>query len=310
MSTAGLVSFPVLVSVVIPTHNPHAGRLARALTALRAQSLPAPHWETVIVDNASQPSITSVSAGPDNLRLVREPTLGLTMARRRGLRESRGEFVVMVDDDNALAPDYLERVLAHFAANPRIGALGGRSVPEFEVEPPAWVREFDDLLACRDLGSAPFISAPETREYPTFAPIGAGMALRRAAVQRWLEDASSGNLPDRRGTALTSSGDNDIIFTVLRSGWQVAYFPDLTLTHLIPASRLQPDYLARLNRGIQKSWQQVLLRHGAASWPVIPPWTVPLRQAKAWFAYRAWSSPAARIRWHGACGHFEGRAAS
>ena len=115
---------------------------------------------------------------------------------------------------------------------------------------------------------------------------------------------------DRRGAALTSSGDNDIIFSVLRSGWQVAYFPDLTLTHLIPANRLQPDYLARLNRGIQQSWQQVLRRHGASPWPAIAPWTVPLRQAKAWFAYRAWSTPAARIRWQGACGHFEGRVAS
>lgn len=300
---------PVELSVILPTHNPHAGRLARALAALRLQSLPPDRWETVLVDNASSAAVTNGGNGPANLRIIREPILGLTSARRRGLQESTGEIIVMVDDDNALAPDYLERVLAHFAANPRIGALGGRSVPEFEVEPPAWVREFDDLLACRDLGSAPLISAPETREYPTFAPIGAGMALRRAAVQRWLEDASSGNLPDRRGTALTSSGDNDIIFTVLRSGWQVGYFPDLTLTHLIPASRLQPDYLARLNRGIQKSWQLVLRRHGASPWSVIAPWTVPLRQAKAWFACRAWSSPAAHIRWQGACGHFEGRVA-
>lgn len=295
------------VSVIVPTHNPHAGRLGRTLVSLRAQSLPPERWETVLVDNASVSPVNFAGDGPANLRVVREPILGLTAARRRGLWESAGEFVVMVDDDNVLAPDYLERALAHFAANPRIGALGGRSLPEFEAEPPAWVREFDDLLACRDLGITPCISVPDSREYPAFAPIGAGMALRRAALRSWLDDTSAANLPDRRGAALTSSGDNDIIFTVLRSGWQVAYFPDLTLTHLIPANRLQPDYLARLNRGIQQSWQQVLRRHGASPWPVIAPWTVPLRQAKAWFACRAWSSPAARIRWQGACGHFEGR---
>ena len=301
---------PVELSVILPTHNPHAGRLARALAALRLQSLPPDRWETVLVDNASSAAVTNGGNGPANLRIIREPILGLTYARRRGLQESTGEIIVMVDDDNLLAPDYLERALAHFAANPRIGAIGGRSVPEFEVEPPAWVREFDDLLACRDLGAVPFISDPVSREYPAFAPIGAGMAVRRAALQSWLDDASAANLPDRRGAALTSSGDNDIIFSVLRSGWQVAYFPDLTLTHLIPANRLQPDYLARLNRGIQQSWQQVLRRHGASPWPAIAPWTVPLRQAKAWFAYRAWSTPAARIRWQGACGHFEGRVAS
>ena len=32
-----------------------------------------------------------------------------------------------------------------------------------------------------------------------------------------------------------------------------------------------------------------------------------LRQFKAWFGHRAWTSPAARIRWQGACGHYEGR---
>lgn len=298
------------VSVIVPTHNPHAGRLVRTLAGLRAQSLPPARWETVLVDNASVSPVNFAGDGPANLRVVRESILGLTAARRRGLRESASEFVVMVDDDNVLAPDYLERALAHFAAHPRLGALGGRSLPEFEVKPPAWVREFDDLLACRDHGPVPLLSAPGAQDYPPFAPIGAGMALRRAAVQPWLDDLSTETLPDRRGAALTSSGDNDIIFSLLRAGWQVAYFPDLALTHIIPAGRTDLAYLARLNRGIQQSWQQVLRRHGASPWPVIPAWTVPLRQAKAWFAYRAWSSPAARIRWQGACGHFEGRAVS
>ena len=32
-----------------------------------------------------------------------------------------------------------------------------------------------------------------------------------------------------------------------------------------------------------------------------------LRKTKSWFTYRAWSSPAAYIRWQGACRHFAGR---
>lgn len=302
------MTLPLEISVIIPTHNPHSGRLCRTLAALCAQRLPMARWEVVLVDNASPTPVATGASGPINLRIVREPTLGLTAARRCGLRAVAGEFVVMVDDDNVLAPDYLEKTLAHFAAHPRVGAFGGRSVPEFEAAPPDWVREFDDLLACRDLGPTPLLSGPDSHEYPVFAPIGAGLALRRAAAQPWLDDPSADTLPDRRGATLTSSGDNDIIFSVLRGGWQVAYFPDLTLTHLIPVGRTQPHYLAQLNRGIQKSWQQVLRRHGASPWPAIAPWTVPLRQTKAWFTYRAWSSPAARIRWQGACGHFEGRA--
>jgi hypothetical protein len=71
---------------------------------------------------------------------------------------------------------------------------------------------------------------------------------------------------------------------------------------------LSPGYLARLNRGIQKSWMQVLSLHEANPWPQIPNWTVPLRKFKAWIRHRAWSGPIGQIRWQGACGHFEGRA--
>ncbi len=79
------------------------------------------------------------------------------------------------------------------------------------------------------------------------------------------------------------------------------------LTHLIPASRLEAPYLARLNRSIQKSWMHVLSKHSANPWPAIAAWTLALRKAKAWFTYRAWANAAANIRWQGACGHFEGR---
>jgi hypothetical protein len=50
-----------------------------------------------------------------------------------------------------------------------------------------------------------------------------------------------------------------------------------------------------------------LTLHGICPWPAIAGWTVPLRQLKAWITYRAWSGPAARIRWQGACGHFDNR---
>jgi glycosyltransferase involved in cell wall biosynthesis len=306
----------LLLSVIIPTHNPHAGRLNRALAALRSQTLPSSQWETLIIDNASSPPLApSVfrEALPSNARLLSEPQLGLTAARRRGFREAHGEFVVMVDDDNVLAPDYLTQVTALFAAHPDIGALGGKSLPDFGQTPPAWTREFDGLIACRDHGDVQQISSgtapgPSPTAYPPFAPIGAGMALRRAALQPWLDDPSATSLSDRRGAALTSGGDNDIVLTLLRHGWAIAYFPSLSLTHLIPAERLTRAYLARLNRGIAKSWVQVLRKHSASPWTPIRAWTVPLRQMKAWFVHRAWSGPAQYVRWQGACGHFEGRA--
>lgn len=302
------------LSVIIPTHNPHPGRLQRTLSGLRAQTLPAAPWETILVNNAStqfpEPAFFAEHA-PANFRIVNEPVLGLTSARQCGFRAARGAVAVLVDDDNVLAPDYLERVLAILDRHPRVGLAGGKSLPEFERAPADWEREFLPLLALRDLGPTELVSTGlrpagrERNEYPAFAPIGAGMALRRAAWGAWLEAGSAQS--DRKGGELTSSGDNDIVLCAMKAGWEAGYFPELNLIHLIPASRLEAAYIARLNRGIQKSWMQVLARHGASPWGPLSATGAALRKARSWFSHRAWTSPAARIRWQGACGHFDGR---
>jgi glycosyltransferase involved in cell wall biosynthesis len=306
----------VLISVIVPTHNPHPERFRRTLDGLRAQRLARDQWELAVVDNASNPPLAASSPellASTGVRLIKENTLGLTAARRRGILETRGEVLVFVDDDNVLAPDYLENVAEVFRAHPQLGMAGGKCVPEFETPPAAWQHEFFSLLALRDLGPQPIIADPISTkgnklEYPISAPIGAGMALRRTAASVWLGQSDTTPLVDRRGAELSSGGDNDIVLTLFKEGWRAGYFPTLQLTHLIPAGRLAPDYLARLNRGVQASWMRVLSRHDANPWPPIARWTVPLRALKAWFTYRAWSTAAARIRWAGACGHFEGRA--
>ena len=169
------------LTVILPTHNPDPQRLRRTLLGLRAQTLPVSEWETVLVNNASSsfPDLGFLAeCALENLSVVDEPMLGLTEARRRGFAVARADLAVLVDDDNVLAPDYLELVLAIFAARPRLGTAGGRSLPEFESEPPPWAREFFPLLALRDLGESEIV-APELRpagatrnEYPACAPIG------------------------------------------------------------------------------------------------------------------------------------------
>jgi glycosyltransferase involved in cell wall biosynthesis len=308
---------PVL-TVVIPTHNPDRVRLQATLNGLYLQTLSHDQWDVIIINNASTrwPNdgfFTGWKRG--NLTIVEEPILGLTSARMRGFITSTANIVVLVDDDNVLAPDYLARAVELLKLHPRLGAAGGKSLPQFETPPPDWSREFFPLLALRDLGDTPIMSsasddlAGRDLEYPGFSPIGAGMVLRREAWITWLDKTQRGIgiLGDRCGTQLTSGGDNDIVFTLLRAGWAIGYFPELSLTHLIPTSRLSPSYLARLNRGIQESWMRVLTLHRANPWLPLSHAGAHLRKIKAWFTHRAWKTGAGRIRWQGACGHFDGR---
>ena len=309
------------LSVILPTHNPDRERLRLTLAALWAQTLAATEWEAILVDNASDPAVDLAAYGdvaPANLRRISEPVPGLTFARIAGLNAGTGELVVFVDDDNVLAPDYLAECCECMAANPTVGAAGGKSLPGFTSPPPGWTTEFHDLLALRDLGEQTKIENATLRtvdlgRYPTYAPIGAGLVVRRSAIEPWLarlaSDRANGSaLADRRGRSLSSGGDNDLIFTLFLAGSAVAYFPRLKLRHLIPDARVTPKYLERLNRGIQRSWVQVLARHQANPWKPIPRWTVPLRKARAFLRTQAWKSPAHRIRWQGLCGRFEGLA--
>lgn len=305
------------LSVAIPTHNPDPARLDRTLAGLRSQTLPFADWDLVVVDNASHNraalSALDLSWHP-RARVVREETLGLTAARLRAFSETGGEIIVLVDDDNVLASDYLAQVVTRFASDPSLGAAGGKAVGEFASPPPAWTREFHGLIAVRDLGDRAqraSWSEGQPREYPACSPIGAGLALRRAgaaAYQQALQaDPRRAGL-DRAGSRLVSGGDNDLVMTVLEAGLAVAYFPELTLQHLIPEHRLERRYLGALNRAIARSWIQVLALHGITPWPPITPGSVRLRGLRAWFRTRAWRGPSEWVRWQGRVGHFEGQA--
>jgi hypothetical protein len=71
------------LSVVICTHNPHAGNLRRTLNALREQTLPFEKWELLLIDNASAEPLASswdLSWHP-HARHIAEPQLGLSAAR-------------------------------------------------------------------------------------------------------------------------------------------------------------------------------------------------------------------------------------
>ena len=317
------------VSVIIPTHNPRRDYLEKVLKGLERQTLNRSKWELVIVDNASSEMGDGRwgMGGDFEARIVREEKLGLTHARVRGFQEGKGEVVVMVDDDNVLKPDYLEHAVKILKKHPEMGVIGGKALPEFEIDPPGWLKGRSSGLGLRNLGDSVIVYPDEklplvkggkgqagtkikVTEFPDCAPIGAGMVIRREAAWEYVMDLKKRDtvVTDRKGKSLASGGDNDICLTALKHGWTVGYFPELELTHLIPKARMTLRYQRRMARDSMRSFIVMLDQHGIQPWSSLPRWTVPLRAVRAWWQNKAWEGAKELISFENSIGQFLGRA--
>lgn len=179
------------------------------------------------------------------MRVVREEKLGLTNARLCGFANTAGDVVVLVDDDNVLAPDYLGQVSRIAGDFPFLGTWSGALELELEPgspEPPEPLRH----LLCerkvdRDVWS-------NDRSHFRATPWGAGECIRREVALAYAGKVSREprrRLLDLQGEQLVYGGDTDIAYTGLEMGLGMGVFRSLKITHLTPPSRCTEEYLLK-----------------------------------------------------------------
>lgn len=246
----------ISLSVVVCTHNPHQDYLDEVKGALRKQTLPFHQWELVIVDNMSNDPLEEALdvSWHSHARIVRENDLGLTRARVRGVRETEGDILLFVDDDNVLADDYLEQAWEISKEWPILGAWGGRLLGRFEIPPPEWFEtEQYEMLAVRDVERDVWSNLLYNWET---TPAGAGLVIRREVALKYadvtINDPVRKSL-DRKGTNLLGGGDNDMVNFACDMGLGVGRFRCLCLEHLISKERTTLEYMVRLAEGIEFS---------------------------------------------------------
>lgn len=116
-------------SVIIPVFNRRQKllRSIRSVFSLIKQSDDA--VEIVVVDDASTDGSSEVArtTGADRV-IVLEKNLGVTGARNRGIVNSSGEILIMLDSDDELTPDALLKIRHHFQRYPSTQILFGACI--------------------------------------------------------------------------------------------------------------------------------------------------------------------------------------
>jgi glycosyltransferase involved in cell wall biosynthesis len=271
------------VSCIIPTLN-RSALLTKTINSLIKQNVPQDLYEILIVDNGSTDNTKAISediikeTANRRIRYLFEPEPGLLAGRHRGALEAKGELLVFVDDDIEATAGWLGAIFETFKS-PEVQLVGGRNLPKFEVEPPAWLKSLCD--ATRDGGWLSLLDLGESeREIDPNYVWGLNFAIRRRA----LHDLG-GFHPDcisRELQRFQGDGETGLTMKARSRGYRAVYQPKATINHIIPASRMTPEYFEQraFYQGVCDSYSNIRRQGRATSVESVKVKSSPLRYAR------------------------------
>jgi GT2 family glycosyltransferase len=167
------------------------------------------------------------------LRTIATRQEGVVAARNAGLEACQTDLMAQIDDDTAPHPDWAERIVAHFRADPVLGGLSGRDrVHDGQA--------FDEARATK-VGILEWhgrVVGNHHRGSGSARPIqvfkGANMTFRAAAV--------AGLRFDERLRGRGAQPHEDVAFSLAvgRRGWRLLYDPQVLVDHYAGRPEIRP----------------------------------------------------------------------
>ena len=248
------------VSIVIPVYN-HAAHTLACLRALAAHP-PQVACEILVVDDGSSDETVQWMPQVQGLRYeVRAANGGFIEACNDGVARSRGDYVVLLNNDTVPQPGWLDALLETFGTTPAAGLVGSQLLyPDGRLQESGGV-VFSD-------GSAWSYGRFESPDDPRYSALrdadycsGAALMLPRALWDQL------GGLDTRYRPAYYE--DTDLAFAVRAAGHRVLVQPASRVVHDEGTSNGTDTgsgikaYQVR-NRGVfAAKWAQVLADHPA-----------------------------------------------
>lgn len=241
------------IDICICTHNPRLEILRIVISSIACQETNSDFYRVLLIDNGSSPPLEIDLLAPliDKgiaCRVVQEAKLGLSRARIRAIEETESEWILFVDDDNELYPDFIKKGIEFIQNHPDVGCFGGRLLLPKNLKPSDWVLPFLPFLGIKDAGDESLIEL--SKQWGPWEPPGAGAWVHRKVLNEYLHRSKQNELLyelGRTGTKnLASSDDSIMMLGAYNVGLKNAYVPSLLLNHHLNPNRFRFIYLIRL----------------------------------------------------------------
>ena len=191
------------------------------------ESLRTEDAEVVVLDNASEDGSAAAvrDAFPDVHVIAQEHRAGFGANHNSVIRATTGRYVYVLNEDTTADDWGLRRIASYLDEHPRVAALGPRIVyPNGRHQQSAWrfPTPLASLLSLPTLGRLGIAQSRGDAPRPVDWVMGAALVLRRAALEEV-------GLFDEE--FFIYSEEVDLQLRLRRAGWQVHYFPAVTVVH-------------------------------------------------------------------------------
>ena len=246
MSTAGVdgtafaLGAAMRLDLVIATYRRPA-LLAGTLDSICAARRPAGLQLRVLIVNNDPASdlselATQIAAAPIPVVTLEQALPGKSSALNLGIVHSTADYVGIIDDDEQLAPSWLEVAYEALRAGD-LDFIGGPMLPIWPSRPPAWIPDsYKAVLGIVESGTA---RAPYSTAFQGML-VGGNAVIRRSLFEQVGLYAT--DLGPRASHRLLSCEDEDMYVRLLEHGARGEYIPSLVVFHHVHAERICRRY--------------------------------------------------------------------
>lgn len=228
------------ITIIICTYN-GVDRLSETINHIAKQAVPAElAWEVILADNASSDHSSTFAAQEwlkhtvpgVSFKTINEPKPGKLYALQHAINEAQYEYLIICDDDNWLAPDYVKTVFPLLETMPEVAAIGGQGIPVTNgMALPEWFKNYHSAYAVGP-------QAEKTGILPSRKLLwGAGLATRKSLYLEMYKTYPS-FLPEYTAKNILSAEDTEYCIRLLLKGYKLYYDEALVYQHFIPDFKL------------------------------------------------------------------------